>query len=330
MTTLTYNLPWIESPFFNAELKARDLSEDDKAYAKHFADKGYIIFDPKIEESLIDKAVYSLSPKFYNIKENDKRLLNAWEYNKAVKEIASSEEVYKKLRLLYGREAFPFQTLNFPEGTQQRTHSDMIHFNSIPERYMCGVWIAFEDITNENGPLHYYPGSHKLPFYDMIDLGVKGSDNIETKKAMMVYLENYETFIEEIIQALHLKKEVLNIKKGQAIIWSANLLHGGEKIAKPGATRHSQVTHYYFEDCMYYCPRLSDIAINKLYLTDLVDIKTGKKVQSKYFGDEIIALNKNVYIKQKVVKMLSKVSHLFPKEIVNKIKSVVVEGKLFA
>ncbi len=44
----------------------------------------------------------------------------------------------------------------------------MVHFNSIPQRFMCGVWVAMEDIAPDNGPLHYYPGSHKLPFYDMI------------------------------------------------------------------------------------------------------------------------------------------------------------------
>ena len=31
---------------------------------------------------------------------------------------------------------------------------------------MCGVWVALEDITEDNGPLHYYPGSHRLPDYD--------------------------------------------------------------------------------------------------------------------------------------------------------------------
>ena len=28
---------------------------------------------------------------------------------------------------------------------------------------MAGVWVAFEDITEDNGALFYYPGSHKWP-----------------------------------------------------------------------------------------------------------------------------------------------------------------------
>lgn len=34
---------------------------------------------------------------------------------------------------------------------------------------MCG------DIDADNGPLHYYPGSHRLPIYDMHNLGLFGS-----------------------------------------------------------------------------------------------------------------------------------------------------------
>jgi len=157
----------------------------------------------------------------------------------------------------------------------------------------------------------------------MIDIGVKASDSIEMKKALMAYAENYVVFIEQMIQALGLKKETLNIKKGQAMIWAANLLHGGEKITRPGATRHSQVTHYYFEDCVYYVPRLSDLAISKLFMKDLVDIRTGKKIVSKYFGKEVKPPTK-LYLQRKTVKMLSKVSHLFPKPVVEKIRSIIV------
>lgn len=323
MSPRAQNLPWTESPFFEHELHASDLSEEDKAFINGFAENGYAIFNPQLDESLIDALNNSMAPHFGKIAGDDKRIQDAWTYNDHVRKVAVSDTVLDKLRLLYRREPIPFQTLNFPVGTQQKTHSDMVHFNSIPQRFMCGVWVALEDITNDNGPLHYYPQSHKLPFYDMIDLGVKASDNIETKKAIMAYAVDYTNFIQEIIQALALKKQTLTIKKGQAMIWSANLLHGGERINTPGATRHSQVTHYYFEDCIYYVPRLSDIAINKLYLNHLVNIRTGKKVVNTYFGKEVKPATRLV-LQQSAVKMLSKVTHLFPKEVVAKIKSIIV------
>lgn len=317
------NLPWTESPFFEAELSKSTLSEADKAFVKGFADNGYAIIDPGIDDKTIDAIVEQLAPRFAKITNGDYRMQDAWKFSEEVRKVATSEAVLNKLRLLYQRESFPFQTLNFPVGTQQSTHSDMIHFNSIPHRFMCGVWVAFEDIDETNGPLHYYPGSHKLPFYDMIDVGVKASESVEMKKAFMAYAENYVSFIQDMIDALGLKKETLKIKKGQAMIWSANLLHGGEKILREGATRHSQVTHYYFENCMYYVPRLSDIAINKLYLNDLTNIITGEKVKNTYFGKEVKA-GTRLYLQQQTVKMLSGVAHLFPKPLVEKVKSIIV------
>ena len=35
------------------------------------------------------------------------------------------------------------------------------------------------------------------------------------------------------------------MKRGQALIWAANLLHGGDPIGDPQSTRYSQVTHHY-------------------------------------------------------------------------------------
>ncbi len=323
MTIHADNLPWTESPFFEGELQESTLSAEDKAFVKDFSENGYAVFDPGLDLSLIDSLVGSMKPHFAKIDGEDKRLQDSWAYNECIRKVAVSDIVLHKLRILYRREPIPFQTLNFAVGTQQKTHSDMVHFNSIPHRFMCGVWVAFEDITENNGPLHYYPKSHKLPFYDMIDMGVKASDNISAKKALMAYAENYTSFIQEMIEALKLKKQTLTIKKGQAMIWSANLLHGGEMIHTPGASRYSQVTHYYFDNCIYYVPRLSDIAINKIYLNNLVNIRTGKKVVNSYFGKEVKPATK-IQLQQSAIRMLSKISPLFPKEIVDRIKSVVV------
>ncbi len=322
MYNLNQTIPWIESPFFLAELATSDLSEDNKIFVKNYAEEGYAIIDPEINEEIIDNVIRTLSSKFEK-NGTGERIINAWKFNEFVRQVAISDAVFKKLRLLYQREPIPFQTLNFSVGTEQKTHSDMIHFNSIPQRFMCGVWVALEDITNDNGPLHYYPKSHKLPFYDMLDVGIKASENIEEKKAMMAYIENYEIFVEEMAKTLSLPKKLLNIKKGQAMIWAANLLHGGEMINNTNSSRHSQVTHYYFDDCLYYVPRLSDIAINKTYLSDLINIKTGKKVINTYFGEEVKPYDK-LHLQQGVVSILSKVSHLFPKPLVKTMKSIIV------
>ena len=55
-------------------------------------------------------------------------------------------------------------------------HSDAIHFNSDPPGFMCGVWVALEDIDMDNGPLVYYPGSHKLPEVHDGGLGLRAGE----------------------------------------------------------------------------------------------------------------------------------------------------------
>lgn len=315
------NIPWIDSPFFYPLLHEADLNDADKAFIKHFAEEGYVIFDPEVEEAITDELVKELAPHY--IDKNETRIQDAWKFNEKVRHVATLKAVQEKLKLLYRRDPIPFQTLNFPVGTQQNTHSDMIHFNSIPERFMCGVWIAFEDINADNGPLHYYPKSHKLPFYNLMDIGLKASDNREWKRQAMAYAENYEVFIQEVVKALGLQKQVLNIKKGQAIIWASNLLHGGEKILRPGASRHSQVTHYFFDNCIYYSPRLSDVAINKIYLTELWDINTNERMVNRYF-DEVLRPSAKLQLQFQTVKMLSKMSHLFPRQFVDKMKSFLI------
>jgi ectoine hydroxylase-related dioxygenase (phytanoyl-CoA dioxygenase family) len=114
---------------------------------------------------------------------------------------------------------------------------------------MCGVWVALEDIDEENGPIIYCPGSHKLPEVTMQDVG-KGITH-----------ENYifyEEYIEKkMVSENSLSTETACLKKGQAIIWHGNLLHGGSHHKDKQRTRHSMVTHYYFEGCQYYTPMLS-------------------------------------------------------------------------
>ena len=274
------NLPWIESPFFNKELAEAQLDSDTQQLVRQYAEQGFVVFDPQIDEKTLDQVIADLKPKY--AENGDQRIQDAWAYSEAVKTLAAAPRVLEVLKTLYRREPIPFQTLNFKLGTQQKTHSDSIHFNSIPQRFMCGVWVALEDVHDGNGPLHYYPASHKMPFYDLIDMGMTGSSdhNITTK----IY-HQYEDFMQEMITERGLKKQTLNMKKGQAIIWAANLLHGGDQIRQAGTTRLSQVTHYYFSDCMYYVPLLSDMSIERTYFKYITNVVTGEKVKGKYLGE---------------------------------------------
>lgn len=173
------------------------------------------------------------------------RVLDAWRDAPNVRAAATFGPILAAVGQLYGAQPRPFQTLNFPRGTQQRAHSDSIHFNSEPFGMMCGVWLALEDIGPDQGPLVYYPGSHTLPEMNFEDLGLQPD---------YAHYRAYEDRIEEMIARHGFQPRYGLLKKGQMIVWSANVLHGGAAQNDMALGRRSQVTHYFFEGCRYWRP----------------------------------------------------------------------------
>lgn len=222
------------------------------AQITEFNEKGFLVVDFGIDDRLLEAIRYKVFPyypdEFKNQPTIPARVQDVWQKVDEVRQLAVNRDILQALEQLYGRRPLPFQTLNFPVGTTQLPHSDTIHFNSIPGGYMAGVWVALEDMDENNGSLIYYPGSHRLPELNMQDLGLGNGYE---------YYKEYEQCIQRLIAERSLKEEYAIIRKGEALIWHANLLHGGAPRKDPSRSRHSQVTHYFFADCRYYTPMLS-------------------------------------------------------------------------
>jgi ectoine hydroxylase-related dioxygenase (phytanoyl-CoA dioxygenase family) len=210
-----------------------------------FEKYGYLIIKSVIDNSIIDEIIeeiYEKNPENKNLN----RIVDAWKEHDIIGYLAFNSKITNILYNLYDRKPIPFQSLNFYNGTEQKLHSDQIHFCSDPINLMCGVWIALEDISMDSGPLIFYPKSHKLPFYTMQSLNIEPGN-----------YSQYEYKMEKIMNKLNLKPEYGNINKGDIIIWHANLIHGGSKRINMGLTRKSLVIHYFFENCKYWTPLFS-------------------------------------------------------------------------
>ena len=280
------NLPWVESPFFSYIIKTKNIPEEDKKLASEYYENGFIVLSNIFTNELIDQIKSEMNDKGFNENfpiqtfRNNIRIQDLWQYSDSVKELACHPKIMDTLKMLYEREPVPFQTLNFKVGTQQKAHSDTLHFSSLPARYMCGVWVALEDITEDNGPLFYYPGSHRNPEYNFSDF-----KNTTEDTSYENYPE-YETFMEDLMEKSSYKKKKFLAKKGDALIWSSNIIHGGSPVEDPQSTRYSQVTHYYFENCIYYTPMLSNMVTKELFIRrNLVDIKTGQIAEQNFNGN---------------------------------------------
>jgi Phytanoyl-CoA dioxygenase (PhyH) len=221
-----------------------------------FEADGYVVLDSGIDPAVVKGAVADVELMFAGLPPAERRVQDAWKASENVRRIALEPSIVETLAALYGRTPRAFQTLNFRVASEQRPHADTIHFDSVPPGYMCGVWVALEDIDMDNGPVVYYPGSHKLPQISFSDLGLP-----PYKRYYPKYEDAVEQLVEErvgeLLEGVALEPRHATLRRGQALIWSANLIHGGAPQRDPSRTRHSQVTHYFFEGFRYRTPMRS-------------------------------------------------------------------------
>ncbi|MDX3883202.1 MAG: phytanoyl-CoA dioxygenase family protein [Sphingomonas sp.] len=285
-------LPAVEAPLFEPAAPEYGLTGQEQAIARSLHERGFALFDfPDTQlDARIERIKTRLGPHFqvdFSDAESDKtaglgRIQDAWQFDEDVRAIATNEAVIALLSKLYGRDPFPFQTLNFPVGTQQGIHSDSVHFSSLPERFMCGIWLAMEDTGPDNGPLFYVPGSHCWPIVTNAMIGRRGYGG-----RLSSAQDPYGPAWQALCEAHGAQAEQFHARKGQALIWCANLLHGGSSVRDPRRTRWSQVTHYYFDDCIYYTPAFSDEALGRLDRRSPVDIRDGRPRQGRYLGEQV-------------------------------------------
>jgi hypothetical protein len=196
----------------------------------------------------VNKAVDELINQKHLPVTHDNKVMFGYKHAPAIKNMMQDWGLKQLLSFILDKEVVPFQTLNFVKGSGQRAHSDSIHMTTYPLGYLIAAWIALEDIHPDSGPLFYYPGSHKLPYLLNDDFANYSS---RFKLGNKQY-SDYEDVTEEIIRQSGLQPEVFLPKKGDVLIWHANLIHGGMPVLNPALTRKSMVIHYYAKDVIKY------------------------------------------------------------------------------
>ena len=222
----------------------KNLNEESKRSIEGFNDLGFCVIKQYLDKNKIDKINNEikrlLDSKQIAFKYGNK-LMFAIHKSKAISKICRNKELDKLLDYLIKGKAQLFQSINFLKGSEQDTHSDSIHMTTFPLGGLLGVWIALENINLQNGPIHYYPKSHKLPYYMNGDYGNLGNNFLLGDKGYTAY----EKMIQEKIKEQSIKKQVFEARAGDMFIWHANLLHGGEPHLDSSKTRKSMVLHYF-------------------------------------------------------------------------------------
>lgn len=179
---------------------------------------------------------------------DNRKIMHTVRHSDEIRRLVNPDELTAILELLMGRPVELFQSVNFVRGSEDPAHSDFFHMSTYPYGYLLAVWIALEDIDATNGPIYYYPGSHKLPYVMTKDF-YHGENRWLLGKDIK---KHYAKAIKEVIENNPLEKRLFTASKGDVIIWHANLLHGGEKVLDSSRTRKSMVMHYFGTDVIRY------------------------------------------------------------------------------
>ena len=208
------NKPWIESDFALEILNKKKASEQMKKDAKFFIKNGYLILRNILLKSDVNKCLHDFNkiinsnkfktnPKYFHYNKSP-RIVEGWKTSRTIKKIANKTKIIKYLRFLYDKEPVAFSTINFKAGTEQPLHSDYIHFGTLPELYLAGVWFALEKVDKNNGPLVVVPGSHKLPIIEFSNLNLSIP---KTPKELKNNYSIYESYLSELIKKKRLTKK---------------------------------------------------------------------------------------------------------------------------
>lgn len=229
----------------------KKLDEQSQTSLRNYSSEGFAILPQFLSNDTVD-AVNAEIERLINDQKVSFRYRNkimfAIHKSHLLKEIGTDPALLELLSSLMGDDVKLFQSINFLTGSEQRTHSDSIHMTTFPLGGLLGVWIALEDIGTDNGPLHYYPGSHVLPYYLNSDYDNEGNWLMIGNKDY----KEYEQMLDRKIKEHHIPKQVFTAKKGDLLIWHANLLHGGEPHTNKQKTRKSMVYHYFASNSICY------------------------------------------------------------------------------
>ncbi len=226
------------------------LDKAEAAALEEFVKRGFCRLPGRLEEGLLERMNADLDAMLANGEievtgedEGDHRVEQIHTRSSAAREIWTLPSVMKFLRAVFQEEVLPCQTLVFIRGSGQDMHQDTIHLTAFPAGYMCGVWIALEDVDEDAGPLFVYPGSHRLPRLYCASVGMSKVLDGDWSE----YSRKFLPRLESELAAAGCERETYLPRRGDILVWHENLTHGGSPRNNNALSRRSIVSHYFSE-----------------------------------------------------------------------------------
>lgn len=252
---------WIDRRDGDRELaqrraKGSPSGQMERDVAKFMAD-GYLILRRAVDPQLADRIATAMTVGFergderlryhtngakHHVLEGGtdprgKRIIEAHVILPEILDAFASPRIVEFLTTIFDEPPVLSQTLMYQMGSEQGYHRDTTFVRFDAPLRMVGCWIALEDVRPGSGELSYIVGSHRLedfPFSTGRKDGVGVSSEELNRSLDWVVTES---------EKRGLPKEVFRAATGDALIWHADLAHGGQPITDPTLTRKSVVGH---------------------------------------------------------------------------------------
>lgn len=250
-------LPWLDQPDALEKMKTdpvfQKFGQEEQDGLVNFVQNGFLVLKGHFLQSSIDQH----NEVIRQLRKDDEiytnyggiKMMDVHQHDTFIdSEFFRNPRLLELIQFIFRKKVIPFQTIHFQLGSEQKAHSDSIHMSTYPPGYLVGVWTALEDIGKDQGPVFYYPGSHRWPYVSCEDYQ---SGNSRYRLGMKSY-RNYEDYMAEKIQQSGLEKKLFTAEAGDVLIWHANLIHGGSPMIDKEKTRRSMVGHYYADDVFCY------------------------------------------------------------------------------
>jgi hypothetical protein len=257
---------WIDRADFISRLAAKhhagEISDELSVQIFRFVRDGYVVFKDAVPGPLIDElneeieGFWQAPPEGMLIEtfEPDRRhkyipprieyrggvtkLLDLFAFSALAREATAAPKIMEFLSAVFEDRPKAFQGLYFWKGSEQAIHKDTAYVKVDTEpMHLTASWLALEDIHPGTGELEYYIGSHRAPDY------LFGGAH----KWMETNPHEHDDFLASLHKDAdtyrHIHGSFLG-RKGDILIWHADLAHGGSPLKHPGITRKSLVTHF--------------------------------------------------------------------------------------
>jgi hypothetical protein len=256
---------WIDRADWQDELARREqrraVSAKDAALLRDFVRDGFIILPQAAPPGAVDAFQREIESAFRNgrpellyqshkdrttrplagpVDRLGSRVVDSYVALPQALDLFTSPALMKFLALIFDAPPLLFQSLSFDQGSQQGLHQDTAYVVVDQPLELAACWIALQDVRAGSGELIYLPGSHRYPDYDF----GRGKKHWSGEAADQDVHVAWSAWIHEEGRRRGLAQQSFLARKGDILVWHADLAHGGAQVEDASLTRQSLVGHF--------------------------------------------------------------------------------------